>query len=136
MSTLIDLHGKTPCSPKKLKSSTCWRRQIFAQLRLSLCFFRSDLSFPLTLLLPSSGYREQYSLTKSSWLADYCKKEEQPPQPSAALSWMGPPPPASDRVSTVSPKFTHTRITCYGLKIASVEKSRTLILNCSSTLLY
>ncbi|XP_045551952.1 vacuolar protein sorting-associated protein 13D [Salmo salar] len=37
-------------------------------------------------------FGEQYSLTKSSWLADYCKKEEQPPQPSAALSWMGPPP--------------------------------------------
>uniref|UniRef100_A0AAZ3RG97 UBA domain-containing protein n=1 Tax=Oncorhynchus tshawytscha TaxID=74940 RepID=A0AAZ3RG97_ONCTS len=33
---------------------------------------------------------EQYSLTKSSWLADYCKEEEQqPPQASAALSWMG-----------------------------------------------
>ncbi|CAB1336324.1 unnamed protein product [Coregonus sp. 'balchen'] len=32
----------------------------------------------------------QYSLTKSSWLADYCKEEEQqPPQASAALSWMG-----------------------------------------------
>ncbi|KAJ8264877.1 hypothetical protein COCON_G00139760 [Conger conger] len=34
---------------------------------------------------------EQYSTTKSSWLADYCKeKEEEPPTPSAAaLSWMG-----------------------------------------------
>ncbi|XP_035236927.1 vacuolar protein sorting-associated protein 13D isoform X1 [Anguilla anguilla] len=34
---------------------------------------------------------EQYSTTKSSWLADYCKeKVEEPPTPSAAaLSWMG-----------------------------------------------
>ncbi|KAK6307879.1 hypothetical protein J4Q44_G00211500 [Coregonus suidteri] len=42
---------------------------------------------------------EQYSLTKSSWLADDCKKEEQPPQALAALSWMGSSvdPLASDR---------------------------------------
>ncbi|KAG7472195.1 hypothetical protein MATL_G00106290 [Megalops atlanticus] len=34
---------------------------------------------------------EQYSTTKSSWLADYCKEkvEEQPTQSAAALSWMG-----------------------------------------------
>ncbi|XP_067095428.1 intermembrane lipid transfer protein VPS13D [Osmerus mordax] len=32
---------------------------------------------------------EQYSTTKSSWLADYCKEEEQAPQSSAALPWMG-----------------------------------------------
>ncbi|KAL0158326.1 hypothetical protein M9458_046402, partial [Cirrhinus mrigala] len=32
---------------------------------------------------------EQYSTTKTSWLADYCKEDEQSPQSSAALSWMG-----------------------------------------------
>ncbi|XP_056588171.1 intermembrane lipid transfer protein VPS13D [Triplophysa dalaica] len=32
---------------------------------------------------------EQYSTTKTSWLADYCKEDEQPPQSSTALSWMG-----------------------------------------------
>ncbi|KAG9337681.1 hypothetical protein JZ751_028331 [Albula glossodonta] len=34
---------------------------------------------------------EQYSTTKSSWVADYCKEkvEEQPAQSAAALSWMG-----------------------------------------------
>ncbi|XP_066547335.1 intermembrane lipid transfer protein VPS13D isoform X1 [Amia ocellicauda] len=34
---------------------------------------------------------EQYNTTKSSWLADYCKEEEegQSPRNSAALSWMG-----------------------------------------------
>ncbi|XP_058265239.1 intermembrane lipid transfer protein VPS13D isoform X4 [Hemibagrus wyckioides] len=32
---------------------------------------------------------EQYSTTKTSWLADYCKEDEQSPQSSASLSWMG-----------------------------------------------
>uniref|UniRef100_A0A8C2JST0 Vacuolar protein sorting 13 homolog D n=1 Tax=Cyprinus carpio TaxID=7962 RepID=A0A8C2JST0_CYPCA len=32
---------------------------------------------------------EQYSTTKTSWLADYCKEDEQSPQSSTALSWMG-----------------------------------------------
>uniref|UniRef100_A0A9J7Y3S5 Vacuolar protein sorting 13 homolog D n=1 Tax=Cyprinus carpio carpio TaxID=630221 RepID=A0A9J7Y3S5_CYPCA len=32
---------------------------------------------------------EQYSTTKTSWLADYCKEDVQSPQPSSALSWMG-----------------------------------------------
>ncbi|KAM4610547.1 intermembrane lipid transfer protein VPS13D [Polymixia lowei] len=32
---------------------------------------------------------EQYRTTKSSWLADYCKEEEQAPQMSAAMPWMG-----------------------------------------------
>ncbi|TRY87039.1 hypothetical protein DNTS_009138 [Danionella cerebrum] len=32
---------------------------------------------------------EQYSTTKTSWLADYCKEDEQSPQSSAAQSWMG-----------------------------------------------
>ncbi|XP_072553553.1 intermembrane lipid transfer protein VPS13D isoform X2 [Salminus brasiliensis] len=33
---------------------------------------------------------EQYSTTKTSWLADYCKEDEQSPQSSSSsLSWMG-----------------------------------------------
>ncbi|XP_051961416.1 intermembrane lipid transfer protein VPS13D-like [Xyrauchen texanus] len=32
---------------------------------------------------------EQYSTTKTSWLADYCKEDEQSPQSSFALPWMG-----------------------------------------------
>ncbi|XP_074536599.1 intermembrane lipid transfer protein VPS13D [Halichoeres trimaculatus] len=32
---------------------------------------------------------EQYNTTKSSWLADYCNKEEQSPQSSPALPWLG-----------------------------------------------
>ncbi|KAG5282212.1 hypothetical protein AALO_G00053510 [Alosa alosa] len=33
---------------------------------------------------------EQYSTTKTSWLADYCKEEDAPaPQSSASVSWMG-----------------------------------------------
>ncbi|XP_028848635.1 vacuolar protein sorting-associated protein 13D isoform X2 [Denticeps clupeoides] len=32
---------------------------------------------------------EQYSTTKTSWLADYCREDESPAQSSAALSWMG-----------------------------------------------
>ncbi|TSM04819.1 Vacuolar protein sorting-associated protein 13D [Bagarius yarrelli] len=32
---------------------------------------------------------EQYSTTKTSWLADYCKEDEQSPQSSASVSWMG-----------------------------------------------
>ncbi|XP_030623060.1 vacuolar protein sorting-associated protein 13D [Chanos chanos] len=32
---------------------------------------------------------EQYSTTKTSWLADYCKEDKPSPQNSAALSWMG-----------------------------------------------
>ncbi|XP_060794237.1 intermembrane lipid transfer protein VPS13D isoform X2 [Neoarius graeffei] len=32
---------------------------------------------------------DQYSTTKTSWLADYCKEDEQSPQSSASVSWMG-----------------------------------------------
>ncbi|KAM6982880.1 intermembrane lipid transfer protein VPS13D isoform 1-T1 [Tautogolabrus adspersus] len=32
---------------------------------------------------------EQYNTTKSSWIADYCKEEEQSPQSSPALPWLG-----------------------------------------------
>lgn len=34
---------------------------------------------------------EQYNTTKSSWMADYCKEEEeeQAPQPPAPLPWLG-----------------------------------------------
>ncbi|XP_071393480.1 intermembrane lipid transfer protein VPS13D [Centroberyx affinis] len=32
---------------------------------------------------------EQYNTTKSSWLADYCKEEEQTPQASPSMPWMG-----------------------------------------------
>ncbi|XP_063738866.1 LOW QUALITY PROTEIN: intermembrane lipid transfer protein VPS13D [Eleginops maclovinus] len=32
---------------------------------------------------------EQYNTTKSSWIADYCKEEEQTPQSSPPLTWMG-----------------------------------------------
>ncbi|XP_029689291.1 vacuolar protein sorting-associated protein 13D isoform X3 [Takifugu rubripes] len=32
---------------------------------------------------------EQYNTTKSSWMADYCKEEEQPPQAPAPLPWVG-----------------------------------------------
>ncbi|XP_026776549.2 intermembrane lipid transfer protein VPS13D isoform X3 [Pangasianodon hypophthalmus] len=32
---------------------------------------------------------DQYSTTKTSWLADYCKEDEQSPQSSSSLSWMG-----------------------------------------------
>ncbi|XP_076596695.1 intermembrane lipid transfer protein VPS13D isoform X1 [Chaetodon auriga] len=32
---------------------------------------------------------EQYNTTKSSWIADYCNAEEQTPQSSPPLAWMG-----------------------------------------------
>uniref|UniRef100_UPI0037E8D5D5 intermembrane lipid transfer protein VPS13D n=1 Tax=Semicossyphus pulcher TaxID=241346 RepID=UPI0037E8D5D5 len=32
---------------------------------------------------------EQYNTTKSSWLADYCNKEDQSPQSPPALPWLG-----------------------------------------------
>ncbi|XP_027026540.2 vacuolar protein sorting-associated protein 13D isoform X1 [Tachysurus fulvidraco] len=32
---------------------------------------------------------DQYSTTKTSWLADYCKEDEQSPETSASVSWMG-----------------------------------------------
>ncbi|KAM3617296.1 uncharacterized protein V6R79_004435 [Siganus canaliculatus] len=32
---------------------------------------------------------EQYNTTKSSWIADYCNKEDQSPQSSPSLPWMG-----------------------------------------------
>ncbi|KAI5095714.1 vacuolar protein sorting-associated protein 13D isoform X1, partial [Silurus meridionalis] len=43
---------------------------------------RLDLNITSVLL-------DQYSTTKTSWLADYCKEDEQSPQSSTSVSWMG-----------------------------------------------
>ncbi|CAM9137825.1 unnamed protein product [Lampetra planeri] len=45
---------------------------------------------------------EQYNTTKSSWIADYCNKQEVTPQASPPLSWMG--------TSVDPPSLGHTDI--------------------------
>lgn len=35
------------------------------------------------------AFSEQYNTTKSSWIADYCDKEEQTTQSSVPLPWIG-----------------------------------------------
>ena len=51
---------------------------------------------------------EQYRTTKSSWLADYCKEEEQAAQAPPAMPWMGSsvdPPSLGQSESLHSPSL-------------------------------
>ncbi|KAK7884105.1 hypothetical protein WMY93_027228 [Mugilogobius chulae] len=47
----------------------------------------------------TSVLMEQYNTTKSSWMADYCKEEEQSPQSPVSLPWVGSSvdPPCFDK---------------------------------------
>ncbi|XP_076848119.1 LOW QUALITY PROTEIN: intermembrane lipid transfer protein VPS13D [Brachyhypopomus gauderio] len=65
-----------------------WQRQAAGRLhppRLKMCVQakqRLDVNVTSVLL-------EQYSATKTSWLADYCKEDELSPHSSTSVSWMG-----------------------------------------------
>lgn len=53
---------------------------------------------------------EQYRTTKSSWLADYCKEEEQAAQAPPAMPWMGSsvdPPSLGQSECLHSPALHH-----------------------------
>nr|XP_043893555.1 vacuolar protein sorting-associated protein 13D isoform X3 [Solea senegalensis] len=68
--------------------SLAWQQQAAGRLhppRLKMAIRakqRLDINITSVLL-------EQYNTTKSSWIADYCREEEQSPQSSPMMPWMG-----------------------------------------------
>ncbi|XP_062872043.1 intermembrane lipid transfer protein VPS13D [Trichomycterus rosablanca] len=65
-----------------------WQQQ--AAGRLHPCRLRLEVQARQRLDINiTSVLLEQYSTTKTSWLADYCKEDEQSPQSSTSASWMG-----------------------------------------------